>query len=84
MLHNYRFIQFHRNSNGVNSSTGFTDSVLNNRSPGRPRWPINRLGDLEVRQGGPLGDQIVLSPKDIKIFNDAFILFKIDFQHNSV
>ena len=43
---------------------------------GRPRRPINRLGDLEVRLGGPLGDQIFLSPKDIKVFHDALFCLK--------
>ena len=43
---------------------------------GRPRRPINRPGDLEVRLGGPLGDQIFLSPKDIKVFHDALFCLK--------
>ena len=50
----------------------------------RPRRPITRPGDLEIHLGGPLGNQDFLSPKDIKVFHDAFILFKINFQRNSV
>ena len=37
--------------------------------------PINRLGDLEIHLGGPLGDQDFLSQKDINVFHEAFILF---------
>ena len=45
---------------------------------------MNRLGDLEVHLGGPFGDPDFLSPKDIKVFHVAFILFKINVQHNRV
>ena len=42
---------------------------------GRRGRPINRPGDLEIHLGGTWGYQDFLSPNDIKVFHDAFILF---------